>query len=107
MKGSFWRKTLSVCLALLMIAALIPEYRQMYADAETDRFAEDWYWPLLESLWLNGDVTVKFTDAKRVDDGDDFKLILTGDNGKTYEMDVSYGWIYAVLCDGKLIRIFL
>jgi hypothetical protein len=90
-----------------MIAALIPEYRQTYADAETDRFAEDWYWPLLDALWRNGDVTVQFTDAKRVDDGDSITLVLTGDNGKTYEMYVYMGWLEAVSCDGKLIRFLL
>ena len=40
MKGRFWKKTLSVCLALLMVAALVPA--QLIASAGAASGAAAW-----------------------------------------------------------------
>ncbi len=66
----------------------------------------DWQIQLTESLWVNGDVTVHFVDAKRIEEEDAYTIVLTGDNGKTYELYIYRGWLEMISCGGKLIHFY-
>ena len=79
------------------ICVLLPEKAQPKA--------ESWYEMLLEGLWVNGDVSVTFTDGYRDDQLSDWtEVVLQGDDGRTYRLQGNYyfGTIRAVFRDEKL-----
>ena len=81
MKGRFWRKTLSVCLALLMVAALVPAQLIASVGATTSNTAYIYRW------WDSGSNQVKsetrYVNATKLQD-------LSADL-----QDLNSGWYYS------------
>ena len=69
MKGRFWRKTLSVCLALLMVAALVPAQLIASVGATTSNTAYIYRWWDSDSNRLRSET--RYVDANRLQDYDD------------------------------------
>ena len=80
MKGSFWRKTLSVCLALLMVAALIPAQLVISAGAASNT-AYIYRWWDSDSQWVKSET--RYVDATKLQElGEDLQ-------------DLNSGWYYS------------
>ncbi len=69
MKGRFWRKTLSVCLALLMVAALIPAQLIASVGATTSNTAYIYRW--WDSVSQQVKSETRYADANHLQDYDD------------------------------------